>query len=92
MRCVRAKSVRVKIPVSKVRGALLIPQKAIRYNSLGPYVYVVNEDLTVAVRQLVLGKELDADQAVLEGLSAEERIVLEGHLRLSPGTKVEITP
>lgn len=83
-------SVRVKIPIAVTANAKLIPQKAIRYNQQGPYVYVVNEDMTVAIRQLTLGKEHGTDQIVLEGLDPHERIILEGHLRLSPGLKVEI--
>ena len=37
--------------------AILIPQKAIRYNQEGPYVYVIQADQTVAMRQLILGEE-----------------------------------
>lgn len=83
-------SVKVKIPIDVTPNAKLIPQKAIRYNQEGPYVFVVNEDSTVAIRQLTLGKEHGSDQIVLEGLDPEEKIILEGHLRLSPGFKVEI--
>lgn len=83
-------SVRVHIPISLTTNAKVIPQKAIRYNQQGPYVYVVNDDMTVATRQLVLGKEHGNEQIVLEGIEPNERIILEGHLRISPGLKVEI--
>jgi len=83
-------TVRVRIPITTTPNAIFIPQKAIRYNQQGPYVYVINEDLTVAVRQLTLGKEQGTDQIVLEGLQPHEQIILDGHLRLSPGSKVEI--
>lgn len=83
-------SVRVLIPIASTPNAKLIPQKTIRYNQHGPYVYVVNDDLTVAIRQLLLGKEQDSNQIVLEGLNDADRVVLDGHLRLSPGSKVEI--
>lgn len=83
-------SVRVHIPVSLTPNAKVIPQKTIRYNQMGPYVYVVGEDMTVATRQLILGKENGNEQIVLSGLDSDERIILEGHLRISPGLKVEI--
>lgn len=83
-------SVRVKLPLSVIPGAVIIPQKAIRYNQTGPYIYVVKDDNTVEVRQITLGLEQGLDQQVLEGLKPEERIILEGHLRLSPGAKVEV--
>lgn len=83
-------SVRVQIPIALTSHATLIPQKAIRYNQQGPYVYTVHEDMTVNIRQLILGKEYETDQMVLEGLDPSETIILDGHLRLSPGLKVEI--
>jgi multidrug efflux system membrane fusion protein len=83
-------SVKVKIPIDIIPNATLIPQKAIRYNQQGPFVFVINEDSTVAIRQLTLGREHGTDQLVLEGLDPSEKIILEGHLRLSPGFKVEI--
>lgn len=83
-------SVKVQVPIASASNAKLIPQKAIRYNQQGPYVYVVNDDMTVSTRQLILDKEEGLDQIVLEGLEPHEQVILEGHLRLSPGLKVEI--
>lgn len=83
-------SVRVRIPVTFIKNAKLIPEKTIRYNNQGPYVYVVKSDMTVEIRQITLGSEQGADQIVEEGLDPSETIILEGHLRLQPGLKVEI--
>lgn len=83
-------SVKVQIPIEVTSNAKLVPQKAIRYNQQGPYIYVINEDMTVALRPVVLGKEEGLDQIVLEGVEPGEQIILEGHLRLSPGLKVDI--
>ncbi len=85
-------NVKVKLPVAIETNAKLIPQKTIRYNQEGPYVYVIKEDQTVALRPLLLGSEHDKDQVVLQGIEPEEKIVIDGHLRLSPGIKVEIKP
>lgn len=83
-------SVRVRIPISVSSNAKLIPQKAIRYNPQGPYVYIVQADNTVVLRQVILGDEDGSDQIVLQGIDPEERIIIDGHLRLSPGSKVEV--
>lgn len=85
-------SVRVRIPISIHEKALLIPQKAVRYNQQGPYVLAVLPDSTIATRQLILGEEHGSSLIIKEGLDPSERVILEGHLRLSPGTKVEIVP
>lgn len=83
-------SVKIKLPVDTVKNAMLIPQKAIRYNQEGPYVYIIQPDSTVILRPLVLGREEGNEQVVVQGLDREEKIVIDGHLRLSPGIKVEI--
>lgn len=81
--------VKIKIPMTEEKNALLIPQKAIRYNEEGPYVYVVQEDSKVAMRPISLGKEHGADQIVIKGLQSDETLIFEGHLRLFPGVEVE---
>lgn len=85
-------SVQVRVPVSVTPQATLIPQKAIRYNQEGPYIYVVQSDQTVVLRQLLLGDEQGSDQVVLEGVDPAEQLIIDGHLRLSPGIKVDLRP
>lgn len=83
-------TIRVKVPIGIIHDAHLIPQKAIRYNQQGPYAYVVLEDNTVALRQLVLDVEEGNDQIVKQGIERNERVIVDGHLRLSPGVKVDV--
>lgn len=81
--------VRVRLPIGSMSQALLIPQKAIRYQQEGPYVYVVTPEETIALRHLILGQTYQDKQLVVEGLDREEWVLLEGHLRVSVGSKVE---
>ncbi|TWT22627.1 MdtA/MuxA family multidrug efflux RND transporter periplasmic adaptor subunit [Luteimonas marina] len=69
---------------------LVIPDAAVQFGSQGTYVYVVNDDDTAGVRPVVLGGSNDGRIAVLEGLEAGTRVVLEGIDRLREGAKVEI--
>lgn len=85
-------TVLVHIPIAMEANAKLIPQKAIRYNQQGPYVYIIQPDMTVAIRQLILGSEQGTEQIVIEGLDPSERVILDGHLRLSPGLTVDVVP
>lgn len=82
--------VKVRLPILVTRNAKVIPQKAVKINQQGPYVYVVKEDRTVEIRHVEIGDEVADNVVVLEGLAPKELIVTEGHLRLSPGLKVEI--
>lgn len=85
-------SVKVRVPVESITNVKLIPQRAVMYNQHGPYVYVVQNDMSVAIRQVILGSEYGTDQIVLEGIDVSEPIILNGHLRLFPGITVEIKP
>lgn len=82
--------IRVKLAIALHRDAILIPQKTIRYSPQGPYVYVVQADNSVAFRQVKLGDEVGEEVVALEGVNKDELVITEGHLRLAPGTKVEV--
>lgn len=83
-------SIRVKIPVSIESNVMLIPQKSIRYNDQGTYVYIVDAEKTVVFRQVVLGEEHGNDVVVLEGLDPGEIVITDGHLRATPGLKADV--
>ena len=70
--------VKVLIPMSIIYQAKLLPQKAVKVNQSGPYVYVVQPDSTVAVRQVVLGDEEGDDVIITEGVESGEQVVVEG--------------
>ncbi len=69
---------------------LVIPDAAVQFGSQGTYVYVIGDDSTAGVRAVVLGAGSEGRVAVLDGLDAGARVVLEGIDRLREGAKVEI--
>ncbi len=73
-------------------NAIVIPSQAIQTGQQGPYVFVVKPDLTVETRTIVPGLALDGETVVLKGLTAGERVVTEGQIRLVPGALVEVKP
>lgn len=82
--------VSIKIPVAIEKGALLVPEKAIKHSSYGPYVYVIGEDKTAHIRSVILGDPVENEVIIREGLNPQEQVITEGHLRIYPGIKVEI--
>ena len=82
-------SVNVRLRLGR-EDAIVIPEAAVQFGNQGNYVYVVNEDLTAAVRQVTLGAGHEGRVAVAAGLEPGERVVLEGLDRLREGGKVEI--
>jgi len=70
--------------------AISIPDAAVQFGNQGTYVYVIADDDTASIRNVVLGAGHDGRVAVLEGLKPGERVVLEGLDRLREGSKVEV--
>lgn len=82
--------VNVKMLLETLRAVTVIPAAAIQRGAPGAFVYVVNADMTVSARPLRLGPSDGEKTAVLEGLKANERVVVDGVDKLHEGAKVEL--
>src|SRR5256886_9713791 len=84
---------RVRFILDTIKDATLVPSQAVQISQSGPFVFVVNPDSTVDLRQVKPGQRQDGDMQVIEdGLKAGETVVVTGQLALAPGTKVEPKP
>ncbi len=82
--------VNVVLTLAQEPDRIVIPSQAIQNGQNGQYVYVVKQDMTVEMRPIAVLRS-DAGQSVIQsGLSAGERVVTDGQLRLGPGAHVEI--
>jgi multidrug efflux system membrane fusion protein len=70
--------------------AVVVPSQAIQAGQQGPFVFVVKPDMSVESRKVQPGRRLERETIVTKGLTAGERIVTDGQLRLVPGAKIEI--
>ncbi|WP_244082117.1 efflux RND transporter periplasmic adaptor subunit [Desulforhabdus sp. TSK] len=82
--------VNVLLRLTTLEGAVVIPGEAVQTGQEGPYVYVVKPDFTVEYRKVVLGRPVDNEIVILQGLAPGEKVVTDGQLRLAPGTQVKI--
>lgn len=82
--------VRVALRLSIQSNALVVPNQAIQTGQDGAFVFVVKPDRTVESRPVVTGARLDEDLVVEKGLQLGETVVVEGQLRLAPGSRVQI--
>jgi multidrug efflux system membrane fusion protein len=72
-------------------NALVIPSQAIQNGQQGQFVYVIKDDSTVEPRLITTSDAQQPGQVIVQkGLSAGERIVTDGQLRLVPGSKVQV--
>ncbi|MHB8068938.1 MAG: efflux RND transporter periplasmic adaptor subunit [Desulfobaccales bacterium] len=79
---------RVKAPLDERKEALLVPDVAIAYDQIGPFVRLVNDKNIVERRAVKLGVQEEKYRVVTEGLKGEEWVVVSGLLRAIPGRQV----
>ncbi|UVE19639.1 MdtA/MuxA family multidrug efflux RND transporter periplasmic adaptor subunit [Pseudomonas sp. LS44] len=82
--------VNVKLRADTLKNAVLVPTAAVQFGTDGSFVYVLDGDKKVHIRQLQIGPNDGERSVVLSGLKAGDRVVLEGTDRLRDGSEVEI--
>lgn len=70
--------------------SLVIPRRAVGQAPQGAYVYVLDAENKVESRPVVTGAWSGSDWVILEGLSAGERVIVNGRTKVRPGMQVEV--
>jgi membrane fusion protein (multidrug efflux system) len=83
---------KVRAVIRKQPGALLVPQRAVSELQGGYQVAVVGADNKVDVRTVTVGDRVDNRWIVTSGLSAGDRVVVEGVQRMRTGVHVNPKP
>jgi membrane fusion protein, multidrug efflux system len=82
--------VNIRLILSTIHQAVLVPATAPQMSAKGTFVYVVKPDSTAEQRLITLGQK-QGDLVVIEqGLVAGEQVVTAGQLGVTPGGKVAI--
>ena len=79
---------RVRVPGSVPYEALLVPDVAIASEQVRKYVMVVGPDNTVSQKYVTLGQLANGLRVIKDGLSTDDRVVVNGLARIRPGIKV----
>lgn len=82
----------VKLTLTTDPDAIVVPATAVQTGQAGQYVFVIKDDLTVEIRPVKLQRTSGLEAVIQSGLKPGEQVVVEGQLRLAPGSKVEIKP
>jgi multidrug efflux system membrane fusion protein len=80
-------SVRLANPTETV-----VPSAAVRTAQQGSYVFVVKSDSTAEQRVIQTARVFEDFTVVQDGLKPGEQVIVEGQLRVRPGTKIRIQP
>lgn len=80
---------RVRVPASPPYQALLVPDTALGTEQAKRYVLVVGADDMVTIKYVTVGQVVEGGLRVIkEGLSADDRVIVDGLMRARPGIKV----
>jgi membrane fusion protein, multidrug efflux system len=83
--------VNIRLILSTIHQAVLVPAVAPQNSAKGPFVYVVKQDSTAEQRPVTLGQRQGNLVVVEQGVQAGERVVVNGQLGVTPGGKVSIS-
>jgi RND family efflux transporter MFP subunit len=79
---------RVRVPGSLPYEALLVPDVAIASEQVRKYVMVVGEDNNAKQKYVTLGQLAGGLRIIKDGLSADDKVVVNGLARIRPNIKV----
>ena len=84
--------VKVRFTGDTKTDAVLIPQRAVLQGPQGPFVYVVNQENKVEIRD-VAASDWKGDRWLIDrGLHTGDRVVVNGLMKISPGAPVKAVP
>jgi len=81
---------RVELTLRTLKGAVVVPSEAVQQGPDGTVVYVVNKDDSITIRKVSVAASRDGLSAISSGVAAGETVITDGHLRLTPKSKVKI--
>jgi multidrug efflux system membrane fusion protein len=84
--------IQVRLLLSTIPGAILVPAVAPQLSAKGPFVYVIKPDSTAEMRPVVTGQRQGDLIVIQQGVKAGEKVVVTGQLGVTPGGKVRELP
>jgi len=80
--------VNVRLVLGARKQALTVPAAAVQRSQGGTYVYVVGDDKTVQAQPIEVASIQDGIAVIDKGLSAGQRVVVDGQYKLKPGARI----
>jgi membrane fusion protein, multidrug efflux system len=79
---------RIQVPASPPYEALLVPDAAVGTEQTRKYVLAVDGENTARLKYVTLGQAVEGLRVIKDGLAADDRVVVNGLMRVRPGVKV----
>ncbi len=84
--------VNIKLLVHTLMNATVVPTEAIQYSANGPFVYMLNDDLTVTATAVKVGIVSGGNTTLSAGITPNTLVVIEGADNLTNGASVKVAP
>ncbi len=84
--------VKVRFTGDTKTDAVLIPQRAVLQGPQGPFVYVVNQENKIEIRDVTASDWKGAQWLIDRGLNTGDRVVVNGLMKIGPGAPVKAVP
>ncbi|MCP3726294.1 efflux RND transporter periplasmic adaptor subunit [Paraburkholderia sp. CNPSo 3272] len=84
--------VRGRVVIGTIPNGLVVPARAVQFDSNGANLSLVADDGTVVRRNVVLGPQEAGQWVVKDGLEPGERVIVDGWQRVQPGQRVDAHP
>ena len=82
---------RIRVAAGPPKDALLVPDAAIGSEQVRKFVYVVDAENTAKPKYVTLGQVVENNLRVVTGLDEGDRVIVNGLMRVRPGSKVTPT-
>ncbi len=80
--------VRARVTTGTREGVFSVPQTAVLTGEQGKFVYVANEKNEATIRPVVVGEWKGKDWIILEGLNADDKVIVDNLIKLRPNAAV----
>jgi multidrug efflux system membrane fusion protein len=81
--------VNARLQVGTVHDGLVVDSRVVQRGPKGIFAYVIKPDDSVEMRLIEPGQDYHGQTLVTKGLNANERVVVDGQMRLQTGSKVD---
>jgi membrane fusion protein (multidrug efflux system) len=84
--------VTMEVRLGEQHGVFVVPQQAVQRDTVGAYMFVVDQAGKVARKDVTTGTMQDGDWIITQGLAAGDRVVMSGVQNIRVGQEVKTTP
>jgi membrane fusion protein, multidrug efflux system len=81
--------VNARLQVGTVHDGLVVDSRVVQRGPKGIFAYVIKPDSSVEMRLIEPGQDYGGQTLITKGLSVNERVVVDGQMRLQTGSKVD---